>query len=217
MAWDPAWERTFQENEWGKYPEESLVRFVARNFYKAHSRQEIKILEVGCGPGANLWYMAREGFSVYGIDGSVTAVERAKARLKEDVGLPDEKIHILQGDIVHIPFEDNSFNAIVDCEAVSANPYKDAQQIYKEMLRVCNIGGKCYSRMFADGTWGCPESGIAQEGPMAGKGYARITLREEIEPLMGGWHILAIDKEMRTVDGIDSNHWVQEWVVTAQK
>ena len=61
--WNKVWEKVFRENEWGKYPSESLIRFVARNFYKADDRFAVKILEVGCGTGANLWYMLREGFS----------------------------------------------------------------------------------------------------------------------------------------------------------
>jgi hypothetical protein len=60
MVWDPVWENIFSSIPWGKYPPEELIRFVARNFYAALQRNRIKLLEMGCGPGANLWYMARE-------------------------------------------------------------------------------------------------------------------------------------------------------------
>lgn len=33
-SWDSVWEKIFQEQEWGKYPGESLIQFIARNFYK---------------------------------------------------------------------------------------------------------------------------------------------------------------------------------------
>lgn len=33
-SWDPIWEKVFKDNEWGKYPGENLIQFVARNFYK---------------------------------------------------------------------------------------------------------------------------------------------------------------------------------------
>ena len=218
--WDNAWEKVFRENEWGKYPGESLIRFIARNFYKAKDRSAVKILEVGCGPGANLWYMLREGFSVVGIDGSRTAVQRALSRLEAEQQANVSEggtFSVIEGDILDLPFADKTFDAVIDSEAVYANPYRDAQQMYREMARVAKPGGKCYSKMFADGTWGCAESGETKEGPMAGKGYTRITTYEEIPALMDAWDIVSIDMEMRTEQGFLSNQWIKEWVVTAVK
>lgn len=42
------WEEIHAKNEWGKYPSESVVRFVARNYYKK-DREKIRILDFGCG------------------------------------------------------------------------------------------------------------------------------------------------------------------------
>ena len=33
MAWDSVWDGVFRENEWGKYPDENLIRFVAGKYY----------------------------------------------------------------------------------------------------------------------------------------------------------------------------------------
>jgi hypothetical protein len=44
-TWDPVWERIFQSKEWGKYPPEHVIRFVARNFYLARDRNKIRLLE----------------------------------------------------------------------------------------------------------------------------------------------------------------------------
>jgi hypothetical protein len=49
------WENIFSSNEWGKYPPISLVKFIAKNFYKVSDRKLVRILEIGSGPGANLW------------------------------------------------------------------------------------------------------------------------------------------------------------------
>ena len=62
------WEEIFKTQGWGKYPPEELIRFIARKYSHEPNRKSIKILEIGCGPGANIWYLAREGFTVYGID-----------------------------------------------------------------------------------------------------------------------------------------------------
>jgi len=100
-SWDPIWETVFKDHEWGKYPGENLIQFIARNFYKKE-RKKVNLLEIGCGPGANIWFIAREGFHVTGIDGSETAIVKAKARLqKENL---DAQLFI--GDISNLPFED---------------------------------------------------------------------------------------------------------------
>src|ERR1019366_523612 len=80
QGWDPVWEQIFSTREWGKYPPEHVVRFVAGNFYRVPDRKEMCLLEVGCGPGANVWFMAREGFTVSRIDGSATAIKQARER-----------------------------------------------------------------------------------------------------------------------------------------
>ena len=69
-TWHPVWERIFATREsWGKYPPEELIRFVAGNYYSASVRKDIRILEVGCGPGGGpSWFIAREGFSFSGIE-----------------------------------------------------------------------------------------------------------------------------------------------------
>ena len=84
MVWDPVWEEVFKKQSWGKYPTVDVIRFIARNFYHADNRKNIKLLELGCGPGANLWFMSREGFTIYGIDASTTAIAQAEERLNSE-------------------------------------------------------------------------------------------------------------------------------------
>lgn len=44
------WEEILGSKEWGKYPTEELIRFVAKNFY-SKNRTEISFLELGVGGG----------------------------------------------------------------------------------------------------------------------------------------------------------------------
>ena len=48
---DPAWEKIHSTREWGQYPSEHIIRFVARNYY-AKDRPSIKICDFGMGGGA---------------------------------------------------------------------------------------------------------------------------------------------------------------------
>lgn len=73
---DPIWEKIHSSQKWGMYPPEHIIRFIARNYY-SKDRSQTKILDFGCGQGANTWYLAREGFDVYAFDGSESACKKS--------------------------------------------------------------------------------------------------------------------------------------------
>lgn len=220
MAWDEVWEDVFSQQEWGKYPSEEVVRFVARNFYKVPDRKSVKILDLGCGPGAQLWYLAREGFSIYGIDGSKTAIEKARERLDQEC--PGWTGELKVGDITTLPFSDSFFDAVIDNEVIYANSLEDSRRIYTELARVCKVGGKLYSRTFATGCWG-DQTGqkvghnayLVSEGPMFNKGLTRFTEYGEIHQLATGFQINEIDLLVRTVDS--RQHEIKEWIILGEK
>lgn len=144
-SWDPIWEKIFSVRSWGKYPPEELVRFVSRNFYQIKDREKIKILDLGCGPGAASWYMAKEGFSVCGIDGSPTAIKLVKKRFVNE-GLSGE---FKVGDIVKIDYPDNSFNGVVDVCSIQHNSTENIRLILMEIYRVLKVGGSFFGLMIA--------------------------------------------------------------------
>lgn len=187
-SWDPVWEKVFSENAWGKYPGESLIRFIARNFYKLN-RPEVKILEVGCGPGANIWYMAKEHFSPYGIDGSSTAIKQAQSRLSEE----NLSAELIVGDVVNLPYPDNFFDAVIDIECLYANDIDNTQKILNEIYRVLKKNGLFYSRTLSEKMYlGKSRVQIAEksftdisDGPIAGKGFTRLMDMNDINSLYG--------------------------------
>lgn len=220
MSWDQTWEQIFKTQEWGKYPSEDLIRFIARNFYGVPIRKEIKILEVGCGTGANLWYVAREGFSVFGIDGSETAIEKAKNRLDTEVTGWNGEFEV--GDIISLPYESSIFDAVIDNEAIYANSYENSKKIYNEIHRVLKQNGKIFSRAFATGCWGDRtgqnvgmNTWIANEGPLKNKGVSRFSTKEDMEDLLKSFSKLEIERLERTYNNL--NEKVIEWIVTGEK
>lgn len=220
MSWDPVWEDVFRRQAWGKYPGEDLIRFIARNFYGVPDRSSVKLLEVGCGPGANLWFMAREGFSVYGVDGSQTAINQAHERL--DAECPGWKGQLWCCDMTTIPVADNCFDAVIDNEAVYCNDYETSKRIYLEMARATRAKGKLFARTFARGSWGS-DSGKklghnawrVSEGPLLDKGFSRFTDADEIYDLFQGFKISEVELLVRSM-GNRANE-VKEWLVLGEK
>lgn len=222
MPIDPVWEAIFVENEWGKYPAEQLIRFIAQNFYKMPDRKKIKILELGCGPGANLWFVAREGFSAYGIDGSPTAVERANARLNKEVPGWSGKIEV--GDMRNLPYNDEEFDCVIDNEACCTQQFDETKKIYKEANRVTKKGGKLYVRTFATG---CVGDGTGKklghnawevtEGGLANKGLARFTDENEISEMISPYKVKEINLLTYSDGGYKNGNTIKEWIVIGQK
>ena len=217
------WEEIFTSKEWGKYPSISLVRFIASKFYKVRDQQQIRILEIGCGPGGNLWYMAREGFKVTGIDFSATARDLLQDRFLRD-GLTGQLESFLIGNYQdELPkLEDEYFDAIVDVESLYCNSFEDSKEIIENCLRKVKKDGYLFSQTFTDTSWGfnSKEVGYHQviptEGPAANTGLCRFTSEEDIYRLY--------ENEKCKIESVEklelllaNRERISEWIIVAKK
>jgi len=201
-SWDKIWEKVFRTQEWGKYPPEELIRFVAKNFYKAPNREAVKILDLGCGTGACTWYLAREGFSAYGIDGSTAAIKRAKQRFSEE----RLKGEFVVGDFVKIPYPREFFDCVIDVCSIQHNRPSSAKKVVSEVHRVLKPDGKFFSMLASVGIW---------KGPYVGKGYVHFYKLSEIGELFKNFKILSIEKSERTY--YNRKRKIAHWVVFMEK
>lgn len=218
------WEQIFASRAWGDYPPEELVRFIARSFRSVPNKSEVRVLEIGCGPGPNIWYLVREGFTVAGIDGSPTAIRQAEERLIAE-GLPHEKprVDLKVGNFASLPWADESFDAVIDVEALYANLMANIRASIAEIRRTLKPGGLFFGKMFGAQTTGSDSGEMIEPGtcitpktgPCAGNDVSHFFTREEFKYLFAGFRELCIDQTART----DHNGKVQifEWIVSARK
>lgn len=218
-AWNPIWDAVFTARAWGRYPSEELVVFVSRTFGSLSDRGSARLLELGCGPGANVWFMAREGYQVSGIDGSKVAIERATDRLASE-GLRAD-LHV--GDLVSLPFEDSSFHGVFDIAAIQHNVSRDQRLIVEEARRVLKPGGKLFAIVIGAGSWGEGsgseiEPGTFEElveGPATGCGTIHFFKEAELSRLFGSFAELNYERKERTWMGRTKK--IVHWIVTAAK
>jgi SAM-dependent methyltransferase len=219
--YDTVWDSIFSSRAWGRYPAEDLIRFVVREASRSADRRALKALELGCGPGANLWLLANEGIAFDAIDGSPTAVEQARARLDRET--PGWRGRIVAGDFCRLPEDFRGYSFAVDSEAIYCNDFEESARVIREVQARLQPGGAFWSRTFAPGTWGV-ESGerigrdywLANDGPMAGKGPVRLTPRESVPELYGdGWASIEVG-EITRHEG-DARKLVREWLIVARK
>jgi len=218
-SWDPVWESIFRNKEWGKYPPEHVVRFVARTFADAADRGKVRLLEIGCGPGANVWFIAREGFSVCGIDGSPTAVDRAKKRLASEGLTADLRV----GDFGQLPWPDSAFDGVIENVSLYCNPQAAIERALSEVHRVLRPGAPFLSSFFSDRTWGYGTGNMVEpdgfmdlrEGPLAGAGFCLFLNRDRVSELFRAFTDLAVERISRTLNG--ERHLVEQLVITCRK
>ena len=221
MSWDPVWDRVFAAGHWGRYPPEELVRFMAGHFGSAPDRRQVKVLEVGCGPGANLWYFSREGFDVFGLDGSPVALRMAEQRLTRE-GM---RAKLTQGDICDLgaSYSAGSFDAIVDVCCLQSNRWGSIEKAVCGMARALKPGGRCFSMMVARGSWGdglgaCLEPGTytdISEGPCRDAGTIHFSSLEEVSQLWSAVGETEIEYSERSLES--RSHAYRHWVIAARK
>ena len=218
-TWDPVWEEIFRRREWGKYPPEHVVRFVALNFGRATDRSSVRLLEIGCGPGANVWFMAREGYAVSGIDGSLTAIQKAHLRLASESLSADLRV----GDFASLPWPDNCFDGVVDNASLYTNPWSNIRRALHEVHRVLKPGSLFLSTFFTDRTWGYGQGDMVEtdgfvnlrEGPLADKGFCFFLKRERVPELFLNFSDINVERVSHTMDG--EQHLIEQFVITCRK
>jgi SAM-dependent methyltransferase len=219
--WHRGWDKVFKNSRFGRYPPEELVRFMARNFYDVPDRSKIAVLEVGCGPGANIWYVAREGFAAFGIDGSKVALDRARIRFLEENVVVD----LCQADALDMPYQDKIFDAVFELECVYSNNILDSKKIISEVHRVLKPDGLFFSKTFAAGSDGDGSEtyvdknfkhiDIKDKVLLEGDGVVRFTSEDQIRDLYGIFKSIQYDYLIRS-DSYRKREF-REWLITCKK
>jgi len=219
--WDEGWDKLFKRKSWGKYPCEELVRYISKIF-KDRNKSNIKILELGCGTGANIFFLAKEGFSSYGIDGSKTALEIAEKYLVSE----KLKASLSLGDIVKLPYKNNYFDCVIDIECIYSNYLKDTKKILNETLRVLKNKGFFFSKTFSTGMSG-QKSGVLfnkekftfkklPNSPLQSDyGLIRLTDEKDIMNIYSMFDEINYDYIIRTQN--NRKDLIKEWLIKAKK
>ncbi len=144
-TWDEQYRKKGFEAQ-RRYPNEGMIRFLAKHFFiiPKNERSKIKILEVGCGSGANLLAVAREAFSAYGIDISPRAIQLCKQML-EFYGTQCAPDGLQHADFLQLPFKSRKFDAVIDIYSSQHLKLSEHLDFYKECVRVLRPGGRLYS------------------------------------------------------------------------
>lgn len=222
VFFDTVWEERYRNPAYrNRYPWSSVVQFVFRNTPKDREPAEIRILEVGCGNGANLWFAAREGFQTVGIDGSQTAISHARDWFRRE-GLDGE---FCVGNFAEIPFPDGVFDMVIDRAALSFSNDPTMRSALGEIHRVLRSGGRFMFTPYSDRC-------TSFDGLPDIDGCFRKVMRGSINPgaqvrfyslndvrmaLTDGWIIRSLEHGEQTEFFGNERIVHAEWLVNAEK
>jgi 2-polyprenyl-3-methyl-5-hydroxy-6-metoxy-1,4-benzoquinol methylase len=204
MAFDQTWEQIFKTQSWGKYPSEDIVRFTASLFKDLADRGTVRVLDVGCGGGAHTWFLAREGFDVFGIDGSESAIGQASTLLARD-GL---KANLKVGDFTQLDYPEEYFDIIIDSNAIQHNTFSNIRIIHRQIRTLLKPGGYFCGVLINTETSGWEDAEKVEDntytnfksGPIQKELLVHFFTEPEVHEILSGYESVNLEKTTRTVN-----------------
>lgn len=166
------------------------------------SRGQARFLELGCGAGAQLWFLGREGYEAWGIDQSAKAIERATDMLAVE-GV-DDMAFATQQSIFDLTAIDPPFDCLVDVACLQHVPFGRAKALVQRAREWLTPRGRIFSLM---------ASAQGDKDVIGKHGYVRQSFLHEIEAMFVGYDF-SIGHE--TVDRPDGGVRVANWIIHAQ-
>ncbi len=118
-------------------PEDEPNRYCIQLYHRVATQVDLEgkdVLEVSCGHGGGASYLTRtlKPASYTGLDLNADGIEFCRRRHQMPM------LNFVQGNAEHLPFPDDSFDAVVNIEASS---YYALPEFFKEVERVLRPGG----------------------------------------------------------------------------
>lgn len=132
--------------EYWKSP--SMESYYLLNRWKSNNKLEF--LDLGCGLGRHSILFGLNGFKVNCFDISEDAIEKTKEWAIQEKLTFEYKI----GDMLNLPYDDNSFDCILCKNVISHTDTEGMKVIVKELKRVLKQNGECYLTLGSKDTWG---------------------------------------------------------------
>jgi ubiquinone/menaquinone biosynthesis C-methylase UbiE len=128
------WKRTYEKHDFrelpwfSEEPSEWLQEARRSGWIKPPGRS----LDVGCGAGTNVLWLAREGFNATGVDLAPGAVEAASKRAESE----KSSARFVNGDALNLPFADRSFDVTTDFGCFHTLPVNRRREYAEEIARI---------------------------------------------------------------------------------
>jgi len=166
-------------------PQPAIVRLAETGQIKG------SVLDVGCGTGENVLYLAEHGYAAAGVDGAPTAIKKARAKAKRR-GL---SASFEVGDALNLPTPERHFDTLIDTGLFHVFSDDERPRFRESLGRVVRSGGTYFLMCFSDqqpGDWG-----------------PRRVTQAEIRAVFGdGWRVNSIEPSVFETNLGDAQAWL---------
>ena len=142
--WNTSFAHQIKQGAYNTAPVEAIVRSVAHHFrakeFTKEDCRKLKFLEVGCGAGANLGWLAEQGVRISGIDISQEALSLCHKVLKHK-GLGKNIDILTHGSASDIACPDEHFDGIIESCVFQHLPSDLRVKAFSEVVRLLKPGG----------------------------------------------------------------------------
>lgn len=218
--WDEVYLRNEQNSVW---PWSDLVSLVHRHCREIIELGDACVLELGCGPGANIPFFLSLGMKYYAIEGSQTIFQKLQK------SYPDLKSQIVNDDFSkELPFTQvHPFKLVVDRGAVT---YNDTRAIKSTLCHVFNVlspggyfvGVDWVSLNHSDANLGivCGDMNTRAEipsGQFYGIGNVHFSDESHLRELFSSFEIVVLEEKIYKNCEPADNHQLVSWNIVARK
>jgi SAM-dependent methyltransferase len=220
LSFSREWEERYtQQQHLSIWPWTDLVSLVMR--YCRPTRPDCKVLEVGCGAGANIPFFKWLDVEYFGVDGSGEIISRLVREF------PELSPRLVVADFTKaLPFDD-SFDLIVDRASLTHNSTTNIRQALELILERLKPGGHFvgvdwFSTRHSE--FSMPTKAVDDytrrgftEGQFAGLGNVHFSDYEHLNDLLQAFEIIVLDHKLIERVKPEASHSLATWNFVARK
>lgn len=128
------WNRILRRKEYSPENPDEIVVSLASILEK---RKAKRILDLGCGAGRQVIYLAERGFEAYGADISETGLKLTNKRLRSR----KLEAEIIKCDMKSLPYVRSCFEAVICVQTIYHQKLREIQETISDVYRVLKRNG----------------------------------------------------------------------------
>lgn len=140
--------KTVKDDDASVWKNPCIESYYLLNRWKSQNKK--MFLDLGCGIGRHSILFGLNNFDVYAFDISEEGINKTKI-WAQSLNLD---LNYDVGDMLHLPYQDNSMDAILCYNVISHSDTVGIKKIINELNRVLKSGGECYLTLCSKDTWG---------------------------------------------------------------